>query len=274
MRNVRFFKKGSVKEIDFLKKKLAEGYILKNISSFLYSFEKKSDKQKDKLIVELMDGENLRFTYEMKTDLGIENIYEKKLFLTNYYSCYSYISHDLHKEFNNNNEESFSIELDYLKEFSDHFQTLKIVMILFGVIIWGGLSIIEIYTKNEFDLWKKNIPLVVVLIVCIISLLVSKKINKRISFLQERTGDFSDIWAPTLTVIIEHPLTSINIDQLSYIGNWRLIVVTNKKNDHYYKLESNFSEDEIISNVVEVLRIKPEQIKIVSYLGLFPIGWG
>ncbi|WP_440894803.1 hypothetical protein ACS127_09500 [Amphibacillus sp. Q70] len=186
---------------------------------------------------------------------------------------YTYFEKDKETILNNNNDMSDAVELNYLKKFSDNFKALRTGVTFLGVLLWFLLILIVEYSTLSMGLWKMTIPSSLLLTLWIFTPIYMRAISKRIAILREKTGDFSGIWAPTWVIKIKNQQQTPEIDKLSYLGNWRLGSTSDKKQEYYYQLQSHFSEEDIKQNISSVLNIDANNIKVISSVGLYPIGF-
>lgn len=262
MNKLKFLTKGSLKEYEFLSKMLQEGYYLENLKGLLYQFKSKVDPNENYLVVEFSQSTDKRLTPDLKEELGIKHDYCKKLLLTDYVLNYQYSDQDwgAGKE----NEIQLKLELEYSKQFGNRMGNIRVAMIVLIVLIFSYLFFIASFNSFSF-------LLISLFILEITSLIVWRKNRKREKPLEKKLGDYTVDWKPTWIVTIENSQEEIDIKQFSYLGKWHL--ASHSKNNYYYQLQTLCSETEIKSNLASVLGIDINQIKMVSNLGLFPIGF-
>lgn len=262
MNKLKFVTKGSLKEYEFLIKMLNEGYYLENINGLLYQFKSKDDMDENELIIEFSKVTDERLTPDLKEELGIKTDFCKKLFLTDYCVNYQYIKQN--SSIGKENELQSKLELDYVKQLGNKLGNIRVGMIVFLVLTFSCLFFITSFNSLSF-------LLVSLFLLEVTSVIFWRRTNRRTKELEAKLGDYTVEWMPTWIVTIEDVQEDIDIKQFSYLGKWRL--ASHSKNNYYYQLQTMCSETEIKSNISSVLGIEMRQVKMVSNLGLFPIGF-
>ncbi len=252
MKRFRLFFKGSKGEKEFLLEKKQKGYILKNINSGLYSFEKVPHLSSASLQIEFC-------TNDICDSAPMIQTVQKKLLFSNYSVLYSYIEknkidHSIVLT------ETNDVEFAYLKKLNARLFWLNLIETILFLIIWTYLAL------SDHSIHLTAFFSITMFIIWSINFIWSRKISKRSDSLEE-----NDYGTSNLIVVIEGLPTQPTLKTLNYLGIWSFR--TQNKSSYYYRLTTSYSQAQIINELSNFLDINEEDIQIISDTGLFPIGW-
>ena len=110
------------------------------------------------------------------------------------------------------------------------------------------------------------LPLVLLPFVWFLPLLTGLAKRRRIRQLQRQADSYPQAWLPTLTVTFSHQPKEPAIQELAYVGEWRLVTRQEKNGTgtYIYQLRSLMNEDDIKAAAREILGLPDDDIRIVS----------
>lgn len=250
MKKFRLFFKGSPKELHFIDKWKQRGYFLTSIKHFVYTFEASSVVENAVLAVEYTDKKTPTNPEENPT---LIHSLQKKLLFEDFHIIYTYYRGNDKNYILNDTPE---IEMNYLDELAK-----RLLMALNLITFIGVLSLIS----------SKRYLASIVPFAWLCYAIFSAKISKRHKIASKQTNSLENDSRTTLTVVMKNQSEKPTIDDLVYLGKWRF--VTQRKNEYYYKLTTNFSDEEVKNEVCAFFSINPEDVSIVPGTGLFPLGF-
>lgn len=101
---------------------------------------------------------------------------------------------------------------------------------------------------------------------------LAHRIRRLIVDLRVRTQDYTDAWMPTQHVLLQGMSTELVLDHLKSLGRWRLVGQDDHKGMYMYDLQTLASLAEIKQTVQAEVGVDVK-VSVMSYLGLFPIGY-
>lgn len=259
MRKIKFFLKGSEKEKKFLSTQKNNGYILENVKFNIYNFSKNKNLTQSKLQVEFIN-KDFNINEYSKSEF-IKKIIQKKLLISDFNVVYSYI--DTKKDGMKVLNETKDIEVNYLERLKNNLLIFNVIFTIILVLLGFILS------ENKSSGYLDKMPIYIMFFIWLVTFLFSRKLSRRIeSLLCKEPSPHAEI-----TIIINNDSKEKpNIEtSLKYLGLWRYIVT--KKNKHYFRLSTYFSEDKLKNEISSFLNISEDNVQIISNLGLFPIGF-
>ncbi|URZ86549.1 hypothetical protein [Floricoccus penangensis] len=279
---LRLHNPGSNKEKEFLLSMMDNGYLLTGKHCVFYNFTKAKDNQHHDLILEYSDQKTPDIDNYDLSDYGIIFSFQNKLWLTKYFISYSYAKNKKDKNEIKISDDSIQMELKYVKRYIKNFITLINWILVISVVIWGLLvakhfmKLMKISPENASTNALSSMVFFLIptlVIYYILWMYIWFKFFKRKHELQNKTGDYSGNWQPTLLVTIKNPSTVPDMHDFAYLGTWTRLTHKENENTYYYNLKSNYSITDIIEDLSTMLNTDKDNIKIIDNFGLAPIGW-
>lgn len=257
MKKLRLFFKGSPKELAFIDKWRQKGYFLTSVNHFIYNFEANAVVENTVLAVEYTDRQTPTTSEE---NPALIHSMQKKLAFKDFYLVYSYYT---------GNEEDYllddtsKIQIKYLEKLKVRIMALSNILILCMV---GCLLLMIGFFLDIAVYWILLFPVAFVL--CALAYM---KINKRLTAAGKLSGLLESDLHPPVTIVIKNQTVKPDFTDLSYLGKWQFYI--SKKDGYYFKLVTNFSEEQLKSEISSFLNIDLEDVAVVHSTGLFPIGF-
>ncbi|WP_182201154.1 hypothetical protein [Paraliobacillus salinarum] len=259
MKKFKFFFKGSQSEKNYLTKQKDKGFILDSVDRGVYQFSKNDQLNNSSLQVEFFEAD--METKGLANNNLIKKIVEKDLVSSNYKIIYSYLNENNVDDLNVLNDTK-DMEENYLREIRKKF----ILLYQISTVVFVLLSFMLGMNERTFDFFL--IPIFLMFLTWGVLTIGTWKFTKRINSFTNNEKSIS----PERTVIITYEKERPEIESdLSYLGSWRYS--TSKKNSHYYRLSSQFSETQLKNDISSYLDIKEDDVQIISNFGLAPIGY-
>ncbi|NKC67366.1 hypothetical protein [Vagococcus fluvialis] len=266
MKKLRFYRSGSKKEAYFLQNMLAENYLLKKKIGCFYTFTENDETSKD-LIIEFIDAKTFKLDSKLREDFENQTTLNKKTWLAPFYISYSYLESESFESYSN--ELSDESELNFLKCRSYQLSYCQVSLVFLGIIIW---LLIEIFFNIQL---RSAIPIIMFTIVLLWFLLFIPDhfISKQIEELETKLGEFSTLITPTLTIAFKNMTEKPDINKLNFLGTWIFVTERKKKQEFYFKLKTNFSREDLITDISSILNIDKESISITAPGDLFGLNF-
>lgn len=257
MKKIRLFLKGSTAEKDFLTEQKNNGYVLSHVRNGVYTFNEDNDIKNTILQIEFLTADmNLNDLIESNT---VKKLVEKHLLFSEYKIIYSYLS--IQNEYSHILNGTSDIEADYLKKIKSRLFIYNLAVTLLSILLW---FLITLYDKNSF---LAALPICFMFFIWITLFAYDLRMNKRIESLSLEESSYS----PEITIVIHNTNEKPAIADLSYLGKWRY--VSSKKHSHYYRLSTNFSEEQLKNEISSYLDVSQANIQVIPNIGIYPMGW-
>lgn len=264
MKEFKWLSTGSILEKKYLEKKLSEGYILDRKRGGFYYFETiLQDPSSLKLILEYTSNDVNDEMQNMLMEFGVVHLSIKRLKNSSFSLLYMYCEEKMDAHFLL--VDSAKNEQKYIKRKQDILSNMNPIISLCFAVIWAVMFLI--IRKPSYVYY---IPILLLFTFWIFIQWKNTRLNRRYDKLSLLTGDSRPFVGPGWLIGLEKMEQSPNIEKLKFMGEWNSPVVAKNGRDYYYRLQTNLSEEEIQENLVDILHISKDQIKIVPSTGLFP----
>ncbi|BDZ29670.1 hypothetical protein RA086_00665 [Lactiplantibacillus sp. WILCCON 0030] len=263
MRRYRVLIKGSAPELTWLNKLAADGWLLTQINGNWYKFERTTAHYR--ILSEYVPNEvaetltTHEHVFKVLTKVPL-TVAKAQVVYTGSLHPQLQQSRVDHQDAPLELKIAVATRLRYLNE-------MDIALFMGLVIIIGSI----IVTKDGIpDAVGDSMISIWVLCVAFFAM-QSAKVHTIVARLRRETQNYNGAWRPTNHVFLEHLPADLDLEKVASLGEWRL-VGHDKKGSYWYDVQSLASEIEI-RDAVMAIAPKGTTVKVVSFLGLAPIGY-
>lgn len=284
MRKFKWWAAGSKGEGRYLTNMLAKGAVLTSVGGCWYHFETIKEPQQYRLIREFARQPLEEAFKESLAESGTAVILQHRLPGPGkpYYLIYSYpLLATTDTEPPSTKAAGYAdisgdpaVELAYRTQQQDKRRFIQAGLSFVIACFWGLAMVPDLPERLVNALLL--LPLVLLPFVWFLPLLTGLTKRRRIRQLQRQADSYPQAWLPTLTVTFSRQPKEPAIQELAYVGEWRLVTRQEKNGTgtYIYRLRSLMNEDDIKAATREILGLPDDDIRIVSSWGLYGIGMG
>ncbi|MGL4573117.1 MAG: hypothetical protein ACRCVJ_18905 [Clostridium sp.] len=152
--------------------------------------------------------------------------------------------------------------------------TLQTIIILIGLLLHYLFTIIGNKLSMPIYSHISTVIAILLLVFIISSAIYISSIFKRIVAIKKEPNNFRDVYDSFIwTITIKNQEVAPDINKLSFLGKWTFVTATKKNVNYYYRLESTFSSEDIISNISTHLNIDKKLISTADSRTFAYLNW-